>query len=673
MLPGIINNFRMICAVMLAACLPGFMKAQNTLSPGNNKDTFMFWTGHFEKGKFIAGNGAVITMDPKTQTPEINFPKGKDPMQPVIDEIEKTGQAEKELEEEGRENENGIKIYPVVAQAIELYEKLKEETNNIISQNIDWGDDNSQSPRIFGPEGLKDNLLNKECPRIKPIYDDIMAYVKKIKDDPNPDIPVPPAADYFNCWGCDKTKRDNYDTLVKHYVDDFFKEDEKRIRNIMQLMRELVLVFGRNVSINGGITEGAKWDASMQDAINEAMGSTKHPTLCSYLNEAPYQLEQGLYTILSYCLKKADMLAQKYLTGHYNLHVEPVIRVCLKISRQTQMLGMDGHESYYIPQASAACKALYNDWVERKVKENDYTRFADIPFLLAFLREYLMLGGLDVGFGKKFEKLMSDNRFRLTIDVETNVGHAPVFQVMQFHSDGYVVAVWDKDSTGCLKWLPAGTKDDKNMLIYTQLREAQVTGPSPHIEYAGTHDFYLDFQLKVRFCKAEADDTLFINSHLIPNPVNGYKWTIAGRELAGGPFESFSGLQLFIDPMKAGMEMKKEAESGEFQKKMQANVTMNAQQALEKAKQFQQMQQGGMSPAEMQAKLSEAFQSTNEAGNGLNSLTTKTVSLPVTVTNKNAVLIDQSFDATDFNPTAAKQGMISTGKIKIRLEYKPKE
>ncbi|MDP4262175.1 MAG: hypothetical protein Q8941_06555 [Bacteroidota bacterium] len=666
-----------VCLFTFIVCLCICSRAQNTLSPKNpalNKDTFMCWTGHFEKGKFITGNGAVITLNPKTKEPEINFPDGKDPMQPVIDENNRTDVAEKELQEEGHENENGIKIYPVVAKAIELYERLKEETNTIILQKIDWGEEGNSQVRPLGPAGMQDYLVNKACPRIKPIYDDIMDFVKKIKEDKNPDIPVPPTADYFNCWACDKKKRDNYDTLVKHYVDDFFKEEQKRIRNILSVEKELTLVFGMNTSINGEITEGAHSDASMQEAINQAIGSTKHPTFCTFLEDAPYKLNEALYSIIQYCKKKAELLSRKYLNPHYDLQVQPVILVCLNISRQAALLNMGGEEDYFLPQCASACKALYDDWLDRKVKDRDFTRFADIPFMLGVLRQAILLGyGDNDGLDKKLLKLMNDDQFRLTIDVETNVGHAPVFQIMQYHCDGYLIAVWDEDSTGCLKWIPASAKGDKNMLIYTQLRQAQVTGPSPHLEYAGTHDFYADLQLKVRFCQNEQHDTLFIKSHLLPDPVTGYKWAMAGRTVPGGVFESFSGFQLFIDPMKTGMEMKKEAESGELQKNMQQNLTVNAEQALQKAKQLQQMQRGNMSPGEMQAKLNEVFQSANSADNSLNSLSMNTVKLPVNVSNKNVVLIDQTFDATDFNPTAAQQGLISTGKIRVRLEYKPKE
>lgn len=651
-------------------------KAQNLVSPAgtsSNKDTFMCWTGHYEKGKFITGNGGAITINPKTKCPEISFPAGKDPMQQVIDENNRTEQAEKELQEEAHQIDNGIKIYPVVAEAVKLYEKLKEETNNIILQKIDWGEqDDDKGFRFTGPAGLQEYLVNKACPAMKPVYDDIMNYVEKIKNDQSPDLPVPPAADYFNCWGCDKKKRDNYDTLVKYYVKNFYKEDALRIRNVLSMERELMLVFGKTTYLGGQTTEGAQWGSSMQEAINQAMGSNKHPTSCTFLEDAPYKLNEALTAIMKYSLKKADLLARKYLNKHYELQIRPVILVCLDIARQAELLGMNGGEENLLREAASSCTNLYMDWRDKKVKEQDFSRFADIPFLLAISRQSILLGSHDESLDKQFEKLMNDDQFRLTIDVETNVGHAPVFQVMQYHSDGYVVAVWDDDSTGCLKWIPVSAKGDKNMLIYTQLREARITGPSPHLEYAGTHDFYADVMLKAHFCQNEQHDTLFIKSHLLPEPANKYIWTMAGTTVPGGVFESFSGFQLFIDPMKAGMETAREAQSGELQKNLQQNVIANGQEALQKAKQLQQMQ-GKMSAGEMQSMLNQAFQSANSANSGLNSLSTNTVKLPVDVSNKNTVLIDQTFDAADFNPTAAQQGLISTGKIRVRLEYKPRQ
>jgi len=660
---------------ILIACLsisfPGSINAQNTLNRNGTSvaaDSFMLWKGRFEKGKFICENGAVITMDPKTKDPQVNFPQGKDPMKTVIDEIDKTNDAEKELQDAARGDENGVKFYPVVAESIKLYEQLKEETKSIVLQDIDWGDDEFPSFRPLGPTGMKDFLLNTVCPKARPVYDEVMSYVDKIKHDQNPDIPIPPTADYFNCWGCDKKKRDDYDLAVKKYVKDFFKEESKEIRNSLGLMRLLVLLFGKDVSFDGAVSKGG-WDPSMQSAIDDAIGSSKHPTFCTFIGDASYHLQEAVHEIVSYAIKKADLLAKKYLKADYDLQLEPVILVCLNISRQAALLGQDGREDYFLQTAGNACKALFDDWSNRKTSTNDYTRFADIPFILGILRQAELLSGTDYGISKKLLSLMDeDDRFRITIDVETSVGHSPVFQKMQYHSDGYLMAVWDEDSTGCLKWIPVSAKGNKNMMIYTQLRQAEVTGPAPHLEYVGTHDFYLNFTLKANFCKDPQADTLWVKTQLLSDPATGYKWSIAGREAAGGPFERFSGFSLFIDPMKSGMEMKREAETGELQKKLQQNLA-TSQQALEKAKAFQQLQQSGANSAELGQKLSDTFQSTTNANNGVNNLQVEAAVFPVNVSNKEKVLIDQTFEASDFNPTAAAQGLISVGKVKVRLEY----
>src|SRR5437588_6124262 len=205
------------------------LRAQGTVDSTDRKDTFMIWIGHRQPGGiFVADNGAVITYDSINRKPVFRMPANRNSLQPVVEQVNNTETREDDLKHEGKSNENGYKNYPIIKEALKYYEKLKEETKNAVLKDIDWGNDDRIPPSGMGPTALKNFVLN-QCTKIKAKYDDIISYANSVRGQRNFNLPVPPSADYFNCWGCHKNKRDEYDTLVEHYGEDFFREENRRI------------------------------------------------------------------------------------------------------------------------------------------------------------------------------------------------------------------------------------------------------------------------------------------------------------------------------------------------------------------------------------------------------------------------------------------------------------
>src|SRR5487761_1992234 len=114
----------------------------NQFDSAKHKDSLLIWYGEKQKdGKFRTDNGATISFNPKTGEikQDFSFGGGGDEFKNVVKELNNTDNAEKQLKKEYKDAGNDMKTYPIVQEAIELYEKLKEETKDVVLKDIDWG------------------------------------------------------------------------------------------------------------------------------------------------------------------------------------------------------------------------------------------------------------------------------------------------------------------------------------------------------------------------------------------------------------------------------------------------------------------------------------------------------------------------------------------------------
>jgi hypothetical protein len=590
---------------------------------GEKKDTLLWYTGKkINQNTLITDNGMKVVLDKRTGKVTTTFPAGKDPMQPIIDKLDNEEKDEDKLLEEAKSNEDGIKIYPIVKEAIRYYKKLNADTKENLSGKLY----NVNSEPMSDEQKLAETQKNF-CSFYKKDYELVIQYGKQCKAEKNFNLPVPPTADYFNCWVCDSNKQIEYDKKVHEYDSTFFSEGSAYVKKAMEILRGTELTF--------------------------AAGT------CNYLST--YNLQEAIYSIVFHDIYRVNDLWRKYHKDHQKLL--PLIKTVLNAYRSAILIGAivnDGDNSI-IAEMSQEVQLFAGEMTYKLVHGHDYTLLPMIPFIIATYRDAALLGYNDNASVKTMEELLKATHFRLTIEVYTRVGKSQAHQVMSYHTDGHIIGEFD--STRCLRWLPAGIKGDKNMWLYTQLRQAEIISPA-HYQYVGPHDFYLDFDLRTHICNNDkGNDTLYIQTTLIPGNKQLIYWNVEGKP-TGAPFESFSGLKLFIDPKKSGMDMVSKYRSGEMQvdtKEIIANAEKAKQMAL-------QMQQSGVNPREITNKLSGAFTNVSNSNGIFDRFSTQTAIFPVTIAKKK-VLIDQTFNAKDFNPTAASQGIIEIGTVKIHLEH----
>lgn len=642
----------------------------NQFDSAKHKDSLLIWYGEKQKdGKFRTDNGATISFNPKTGEikQDFSFGGGGDEFKNVVKELNNTDNAEKQLKKEYKDAGNDMKTYPIVQEAIELYEKLKEETKDVVLKDIDWGkNDELVGKKLFGEAGFENRLLNDYCPKTKPIYDDIMEYANKVggwDKTGDFDLPVPPSADYFNCWGCDKKKRDDYDSAVNHYADHYFIESAKRIKNILGIARELGLDFGYDL-----------FGGSNGTVNSEVLGSKSHPNSCSFLWEAPFQLKKALYTIMAYEEDRKWALLQKYRKNVTT--IVPVTQVCLGIERNRQLLGFN-EDDHLLPELEQMQYNLVEKWANLLLEKNDYPKIADIPFILGVIRNYELFGGPEEEVDDYAFKLIKYNRFKVFIDFSFRLGQKFI-QVSDYHIEGYLNAVIktekeQMDSTiPCLRWVPAGhSTGDKNMFLPVKLTNINWEGPG--YSYIGTHDFFTRIDMHINFCSKGTPDTLFLNSQFRPEPLKGYFWQTPSGPTYGWPVgPAGMGAVLFQDVKANGMKIAAEAESGELQKKI-GNVTAMQIQAKEMAQKIQALQKSGASPQEMAAQLNKTMQQDNKATQLFsNVLTTTMVPFTIKFENFNKEPVNgaqNTFDAKTMNP--AESPMIQRAIMSVTIRHEP--
>jgi hypothetical protein len=637
-----------------------------------HKDSLLIWYGERKNGTFYTASGSAINFDPKTGAVKASFLQGTDPMQPVFDELNNTGKAEQELMKEYKDAGNDMKTYPIVQEAVEFYEKLKEETKDVILKEIDWGEnDEFIGKKKFGPEGFKNFMQNDFCVKEKPVYDDILAYAAKVKAKDGAhdyDLPPPPSADYFNCWGCNKRKRDLYDTLVKRYESTYLDDGSpKRIKNAMGLVRDLTVLLGEDANHNINFTE---------DIVGT---SSRHPTACTYLEGINDKMMEAVYTIMQYEKDRSWALFKKYQKDVTT--IVPVQRVCLIVERNCQLMGYTRGEDLLLPEINAVIYKLIEKWSALLIKDNDYSKIADIPFILGTIRSYEQLGGKDENIvDKTVTALVTFNRFKIFVDFDIDVGEK-YSVTTKFHSEAYLNAVPKTEEEQadtnnkkpCLRWVPAGTQGgDKNMFLPFTLTEVNWNGPL--YSYIGPRQFYSTFDMHTYLCDdPDKPDSLFLSGNFRSEPAGAYLWQASGQKTRSGPLGPMGfGAALFVDPQKAGNEMIKEYQSGEMMKKVQ-NIQSQSQAQLAMAMKIKEMQKSGASYQQIAAQLSKTMQQGNDVRAEMSS-TFLGATIPFTIKfeNKNKTPVNgaqNTFDARQLNQSEAR--VIIRGIMSVTIRHDP--
>ncbi len=654
-----------ILFLSLFFCSTSYIHAQGIEDSTQRKDTFMIWTGHWQPhGIFIADNGAVITYDSLKRKPVFTMPAARNPIQHTVDEVNNTGKEEDDLDQEAKKDESGYKNYPIIKEAVKYYEKLKEETRNAVLKDIDWGNDDQLPPSGMGPTAIKNFILD-QCSKLKPDYDDVIAYAKSLKGKKDFDLPVPPAADYFNCWACNQKKRDEFDTLVQHYTDDFYTEDAKRLKVAFSILRSLQLL-GRTTSFMGSVTPGSSVGGDLGQAIDDAFGTRRHPTECSYLNDASDELNKAIRIIVLSGMDKANALWKKYKKDAQRLR--PIIVVVLSMLREVQMLGLSTgkEEDDFFENAGQYIQKLYEDWSDKLIKDHDYSKLADIPFILGMAREAEMLGGPKGIFAQqrnaeRFNTLINFDRFKLTIDLDTKVGENQNYDNLHFHGEGYVIGIFD--STDCVHWVPAGLQtQDKNMFLPVNLLVAEKAYVGQHPEYTGTRNYFTPLDLRTHFCENEGMDTMIFPISFLPDPVNGSTWVSAGKTINMAADEF--GISLFKDAKKYKDEIANQSQNNNSQ-----DIEERKRKNQELLQKMTELKAKGLDKQQMMEEMSKLIKQASTNSNTSNAKPASQVAFPIHFQNKNTVLIDEKFDAKKLNPSMADR--IVYGTLTIKLEHTP--
>lgn len=639
-----------------------FYKTNAQINIAHKQDTLRWFVGHWVDKKTFkidstingkGGGGGTATVK-ANGTLDISTPESKDLDRRFNEAIKAIDDKEKAITLAIKEEE-GMYQFTLANKSKKELEKIKEDYKELVSKiNV--------TPPPPSPNDDLASALAKKCTAFAPEYHRIIDFYKAHKKDKHPhfDLPAPPVADYFNCWGCDTAKQIEFDTLSNRYVRDFFKDLRKDV-NFLLAQTQTMEAMG----IGGTVSRDV-----IDPVLKDAFDSTKsHHGACSYISY--YDMSMALDFYLNRGMQMVDQL-WKDNRKNYGAIV-PVMKICLASYQQHAAFAGSTAEAEVdqIKTLAAPMEDLYDTLTNLLFKQKDYKLIGSIPFMIRLQSDILILTGGGVNengslfFGDRYSPkydlnaLLGFPRFELTVELETKIGEKGNYTITHLKSKSKVIA--ELNDKECVKFTLAKKEEEK---IKADLITNEAIAPGPHGVYVGTKTYTSQSPIfKIRFCKIDGvpeGDSLYLSTFVPLAPDKG-NWNVQGK-LAPLGINSADRLFINIDQLKNDAEnIKPEIDQKQLEEIKKKALEMAAKMNAMKAK-------GNFDPLKMGEMVKQMMNNTHSIVE-TNTSQLMRIKLPLKVTNMDAMVINQRFDAREINPSIAQP--IVYAYLTIKLTHTP--
>ena len=639
-----------------------FYKTNAQTNIAHKQDTLRWFVGHWINKKTFkidstiygkGGGGGTVSVK-EDGTFEVSTPEIKELNKKVNTEITDIDKDEETIRSFVKAGE-GIYQYNLASKSVKELDGLKEELKNSINTEKNIGKSSSPHPPTAADK------MAASCKAFESEYHRIIDFYTAHRKDKNPhfDLPPPPTADYFNCWGCDTVKQKEFDTQCKIYVRDFFKDiakDASTLIGNMQMMEAMKLVDGTSDNDLG------------PGVMNLYSKNKNHPGACSYISYTDMSLAYDFY------MKWGELMAAQLLRDNNSNYgaLKPVIEICLNVLGQKAALaGSDNNlgERMEISELALPLQNFYDTLTTLLFKDHDYRLIRMIPFTVGLLSN---IKGLEAyafdapenpvhTFKPKYsaEDLLGFPRFELTVELDTKIGEKGSYTIAHLKSKSKVIV--ELDDKECMKFTLAKKEEEK---IKADIITNEAIAPGPHGVYVGTKTYTSQSPIfKIRFCKIDAmpeGDSLYLSTFVPLAPDKG-NWNIQGN-LAPLGINSADRLFINIDQLKNDAQnIKPDIDQKQLEEIKKKAMDMAAKMNAMKAK-------GNFDPSKMGEMVKQMMNNTHAI------VETKTselmrIKLPLKVKNMDKMLINQRFDAKEINPSVAQP--IVYAYLTIKLEHTP--
>jgi hypothetical protein len=613
-----------------------------------NRNTFRIDSSINGRG----GNGGVVKVKRDgsldISTPESN--KFDDVMKKAIEKIEDD---EKDIANTVKADE-GLYQFSMVSRSKKELDSLKVEFKALIIHP----DEPPMNPQPVTPPSQ--NEFDRLCAGWEPEYHRIIDFYKahmvEAYRPPHFDLPDPPVADYFNCWGCDTLKQKEFELATDQYVDAFFRDIDNDILTLLKIEKQLN---NRGISPEAGST-----------SLNNMGGHPFPVGACAYLNYG------DIGGAINFYVQREQQMASQLWKDHsrknnYGSHV-PAIKICLIAANHKLALGGTyPNQSNIMVSLADPIQELNDTLCNLLFKKRDFRFLGSLPLILSLEKEamcFSAFNNVDVGFfylntnyqpPYSAQDVLDFTHFKLTVELDVKTGDNGSYTIS--HLKGSAKVIVDMDDKECIKFSLSKKEEGKLKL---KIITNEAISPYPHGIYVGTQTYTSQSPIfKIRFCKVEGEpdgDSLYLSSFVPLAPDKG-NWNVQGRMVPTGINQAD---RLFININ----ELKNDAQNispGVDQQKLE-DIKRNS---LEMAARLRAMQAAGNTdPAKMAEMVKQMMNNSNSV------VETKTsemmrIRLPLKVTNMDRVLVKQRFDAKEINTQMTNA--IVYAYLTIKLQHDP--
>lgn len=602
----------------------------------------------------VTSNGTTVSVNRANNNVEVKIPEKKNPFQPLIDEFLKSQQRELEAKTILLSGKDALANYPVYLELKKAYEHEKKVFQKITSNQIEL-------PKVDEEKAIQtlvDKLL-QQCQQKQTEFNEIVDFVKQHKADKDFNLPVPPDMDYEHCWDCQPEKQELFDKEVDKYIEDFFREESQRIRNLFELERNMMLL---------GFNEKASFNGNTNDPLNVAMVQlffSGNKNACSWMPSAMSQTPDLVYRLINHAVDKAYSLFKKYKKDYH--HLVAVTRVLLSVARDRALIMGDATSGdYYLPQIASAFGNFLYDYRER-FRKPDYYVFTNTRFYFDLARQYLLAGGDQSKNEETVNWFLKYNRFKLHLDIDCKQGAQGGYILAHLKGDNYVRIVPDSTDCVAVRLIESGDAGVKEQNLKLHLEAVDVVSPPPRPIYVGTHNWETSMP-DIRFHLCESRKDTIIAHAIFPE---GFRetWSIPGMgSMSAGIVQGLLMLwfedQNHVDESVSEVEGHKGEIEAEFQKQA-------AKMKTEAEKYRQGMTKGKAPTMEQQAKWKRMTEDMLAISN-IKKYAPHRIGnffFPITLKNEK-VMIDESLDGKKLFPD--NTGIIYAF-FKIQLAQEPRK
>ena len=524
----------------------------------------------------ITGSGATVTFHNSDNQISVQLPPGKDPFKKMADQLDNT---DKDAEKDAAPFLKQVQYAPIATALTDAYKQVGEEYKEAVSNTIQLAKEDKENQRN---KNFTQHML-AACPAAEAQYKDIMNFIKQHQHDESFNEPPPPSMDYENCWSCHPSKQAEYDTLVAHYYENTFKEEIKLVKEALGIVRQEHLLGMDN---DPGLTANDPF----AQALDNALGSSKHPTACTWMLDAdPMKAAQEIIEI---AFRKADYLFHTYRKDFTRLSC--VTRCLLRMSRQRELItGDESDADYVLGEARDAVSYFCSIYTERIFLKEDFTQWPNMKFLMSLARQSALLGNETIS-----DELINDfqkyDHFKLSMDVNVKAGKGDDYEIIHLQGDNYVALVPDSDTLQCLRMVEAS---DNNPLVSgakkgelkMKLLDAELTGPGQTPKFVSPHDWQTALPTFILHDCDNGKDSMSVNPFYPEgNARETWSYPQAGNQptplvqgMLGAIFSSKTEIERMQDP-KVQEEMKEKIMANS--KQIQAMLAQMQQETAKNGK-----------------------------------------------------------------------------------------